>query len=609
MHLNTRNIGVNFDRDGVATIKVWAPNATTLQITIQNTSTLNLEKASHGYWSLKTDQLNPGDLYWLILDGEKLPDPASLAQPEGVHGPSQAVDLLHYATPEDSNWVNLPLNEYIIYELHTGTFSESGTFEGIIQHLDHLVALGINAVEIMPIASFPGERNWGYDGVFPFAIQQSYGGATGFKALVKACHDRKLAVVLDVVYNHVGPEGNYLPKFGPYFTEKYHTPWGAAVNFDDSGCDAVREFFIENALMWFRDFHVDALRLDAVHAIKDFSAVHVLQEISRRTALLTAQTGRIHYLIAESDLNDPRYISALDENGMGMDSQWVDEFHHALRVTAGEPKKGYYADFNGIQDLAKSYTDAYVYTGNYSEERSRTFGKPATGHPGKQFVVFSQNHDQIGNRMLGKRSSMLFSFEMQKLMTGAVFSAPYLPMLFMGEEWGAQNPFLYFVSHTDQELIDQVRKGRKAEFSAMHNEGTAPDPQAPETFQQSKLNWNAIQESQSTRMLAFYKALINLRKTHLCLRMSDREATRVHVFKDQNCLVLERGLTGSPDLVVFALNFSKNPQNLSVPAGVKLKLMLLDSATEQQQQPLNSPDTLTFDLQPESFIAYAATYV
>jgi maltooligosyltrehalose trehalohydrolase len=608
MHLTIRNIGLNFDNDGIAIVKLWAPLATSVALVFGET-TIQLNKGQYGYWSIETDQVKPGDLYWFNVDGKKLPDPASLSQPEGVHGPSKAIDLLHYVTPDDNKWINHPLNEYLIYELHTGTFSEDGTFNGITAHLDHLIELGINAIELMPVAAFPGERNWGYDGVYPFAVQESYGGADGLRSLVKSCHDKGIAVILDVVYNHMGPEGNYLPEFGPYFTEKYHTPWGAAINFDDSGCDGVRTYFIENAMMWFRDFHIDALRLDAVHAIKDFGALHILQEISRRTEILSAQTGRIHYLIAESDLNDPRYISDLQTNGLGMDSQWIDEFHHALRVTVGEPRKGYYADFNGIEDLAKSYKDAYVYTGNFSEERNRTFGKEATGHPGKQFIAFSQNHDQIGNRMLGERSASLYSFNVQKLMAAAVFAAPFIPMLFMGEEWGSTDPFLYFVSHGDEELIGQVRDGRKAEFAAMHSEGETPDPQAEDTFNKSKINWNFNKEPQKVELFNFYKALIQLRKSNLCLKMCDREATHVHLFKEQNCIVLERGLTGSDGLVLCIFNFSKNQENLPVPKGVKLNQMLLNSYSENEFQQEAEIPTSMLNIQPESFIAYLASYV
>ncbi|RYE41738.1 MAG: DUF3459 domain-containing protein, partial [Sphingobacteriales bacterium] len=309
------------------------------------------------------------------------------------------------------------------------------------------------------------------------------------------------------------------------------------------------------------------------------------------------------------DLNDPKYISDVQNNGLGMDSQWIDEFHHALRVTAGEPKKGYYSDFNGLEDLAKSYKDAYVYTGTFSEERNRTFGKEATGHPGKQFIVFSQNHDQIGNRMLGERSSVLYSPNMQKLLAAAVFSAPFVPMLFMGEEWGSEDPFLYFVSHGDPELVEQVRTGRKDEFAAMHNEGEAPDPQSEETFNKSKLNWVSKEEPKHSKLFNFYKALIALRKTNLYLKMCDRDATHVHLHKDQNSIVLERGLTGSSDLLVCVLNFSKNHENLPVPKGVNLIQMLLNSSEEVQKYSATIGPISTIHVQPESFIAYSATYV
>ncbi len=333
--------------------------------------------------------------------------------------------------------------------------------------------IGVNAIELMPVVQFPGSRNWGYDGVFPFAVQHSYGGARGLQTLVDICHQKGIAVVLDVVYNHLGPEGNYLGAYGPYFTDKYNTPWGNALNFDDAWCDGVRQFFIENVLMWFRDFHVDALRLDAVHAIKDFSAVHILREIKMHVNQLTKETGRTHHLIVELDLNDPKFINPLEEQGFGMDAQWIDEFHHALRVTATGESTGYYSDFTGISHLAKAYQDAYVYDGQYSPHRFKKFGLKAENHPGQQFIVFSQNHDQVGNRMLGERTSQLVSLEMQKLMAGAVLVSPYLPMLFMGEEYAEPNPFLYFVSHTDPDLVEAVRKGRKAEFAAFHALGEA----------------------------------------------------------------------------------------------------------------------------------------
>ncbi|RYG33936.1 MAG: malto-oligosyltrehalose trehalohydrolase, partial [Chitinophagaceae bacterium] len=448
-----KTIGITFD-NGAAHVRFWVPEAAEVAVKLVKIGEVfPLNQQPRGYWSLETEKIQEGDQYYIVIDGDReLPDPASVSQPDGVHGASQALSLdfdWMSGSWNDRDWKNIPLKDYLLYELHTGTFSEQGTFDGVAKRLDYLVDLGITAIEIMPVASFPGKRNWGYDGVFSFAAQWSYGGPKGLQELVLLCHQKGLAVVLDVVYNHLGPEGNYLGEFGPYFTDKYKTPWGNAVNFDDKGCHGVRDYFIENALMWFRDFHVDALRLDAVHAIKDFSAVHILQEIRKNVDLLMKETGRIHYLIAESDLNDPRFISPLEKNGLGMDAQWVDEFHHALRVASGEPRTGYYSDFNGVAHLAKSYADAYVYTDMYSEERMKVFGRSAEGHPGKQFIVFSQNHDQVGNRMLGERTGTLVSFEMQKLLAAAVLCAPFLPMLFMGEEWGETNPFLYFIDHTD----------------------------------------------------------------------------------------------------------------------------------------------------------------
>ncbi|HEV7379210.1 MAG TPA: malto-oligosyltrehalose trehalohydrolase, partial [Dyadobacter sp.] len=457
--------GVRFDPEGHAKISLWAPHAEQAELFIVSQNAyLSLQSGDRGFWELTTDVLKPGDEYFFRLNqGKHLPDPATISQPTGIYGPSQATDLNSYPW-NDGTWENPDLQDYILYELHTGTFTHQGTFEGIEQKLNYLAELGITAIEIMPVSQFAGDRNWGYDGVFAFCVQNSYGSAEGLQRLVDACHQKGLAVILDVVYNHVGPEGNILAEFGPYFTEKYATPWGNAINFDDAWSDAVRQYFIQNALMWFRDFHIDALRLDAVHAIKDFSPVHILKEIRQQVDLLEKETGRKHYMIVELDLNDDCYISPVAAGGYGMDGQWIDEFHHALRVTSGQEKIGYYSDFDGITSLAKAYEDAYVYDGQYSEHRKKTFGTKAKTRDGKQFVVFSQNHDQVGNRMLGERTSELVSFEMQKLLAGAVFVSPYLPMLFMGEEYAETNRFQYFISHTDAQLVQAVREGRKKEF-------------------------------------------------------------------------------------------------------------------------------------------------
>ncbi|RZM18737.1 MAG: malto-oligosyltrehalose trehalohydrolase, partial [Pedobacter sp.] len=540
VNLQQRSIGIHCSLTAETSIRIWAPKANQLAIVVPDRSAVVALTADQtGYWLGSSSLLKHGDKYHLLLDGHQvLPDPTSLSQPDGVHGESQIFDLDKYHW-RDQNWVPIPLADYIIYELHSGTFSPEGNFQGIISRLDHLVELGITAVEIMPVAQFPGERNWGYDGVFPFAVQDSYGGPGQFMELVDACHAKGIAVILDVVYNHLGPEGNYFESFGPYFTDKYQTPWGKAINFDDAGCDGVREFFLENALMWFRDFHVDTLRLDAVHAIKDFGAHHILQDLSEAVEELGTVMGKSFQLIVECDLNDPKFLVPKTENGYGMSAQWVDEFHHALRVAAGEGRQGYYADFEGIKSLEKAYRSAYVYDGQYSAHRDKHFGAPADGLRGDQFVVFSQNHDQVGNRMLGERSAQLYSFEMIKLMAAAVMVSPYLPMLFMGEEWAAQNPFLYFVSHTDPKLIKAVREGRKAEFASFH-QGDAPDPESEDTFLQSKLDWEKVLGQGGQLMFKFYKKLIVVRKAFGALRNGDRNNLSVEAIAEKNCLILTR---------------------------------------------------------------------
>ena len=590
-----------------ADVCLWAPQAKQVRLKVQSTGEeLPLLPQQYGYWNLETDKLKEGSRYQFVLDDKApLPDPASLSQPEGVHGASEVVDL-HDAEWTDSEWNNIPLQDYILYELHTGTFTPQGTFEGMESKLDYLVSLGITAIEIMPVAQFPGNRNWGYDGVFPYAVQDSYGGAKGLQRLVNACHAKGLAVVLDVVYNHLGPEGNYFTEYGPYFTDKYNTPWGNAINFDDAYCDAVRHYFVENVLMWFRDFHIDALRMDAVHAIKDLSPQHILSEIKTRVNELMAQTGKQHYLIIEFDLNDNRFINPQEKCGFGMHSQWIDEFHHALRITAGGEQTGYYSDFNGITDLAKSYNDAYVYDGQYSPHRQKKFGVKATDNPGKQFIVFSQNHDQVGNRMLGERSSELFSLEMQKLMAGAVLTAPYLPMLFMGEEYSEPHRFMYFVSHTDPELAEAVRKGRKAEFAAFHAQGEAPDPVAEDTFVNSQLQWGLLNQQPHETMLNFYKELIALRKKLPALHQLDRKRLKAEANEEQNTLLLHRKHHVQEAAIV--MNFSNNIQTVYLPDTASFWNKQFDSADVKWNGPQAATDSVaggqTVQLQPQSFLIY-----
>lgn len=604
-----RNIGVNFNTDQTASISIWSPEANRVELYIGEKS-IPLKKLDYGYWELVCETLKPGDSYSFLVDGKKLPDPASLMQPEGVHGSSAAYDLKAFEWT-DGDWKNKPLGDYIFYELHTGTFTPEGTFDGIIAKLDYLVYLGITAIELLPVAQFPGSRNWGYDGVFPFAVQNSYGGAEGLQRLVNACHEKGLAVVLDVVYNHLGPEGNYFGQLGPYFTEKYKTPWGSAINFDDAWSDGVRNYFVENVLMWFRDFHIDALRMDAVHAIKDFGAVHILQQIKVAVDHLMKVNRRNYYLIAESDLNDNKYINPLTAQGYGMDAQWIDEFHHALRVAAGEPATGYYSDFIGIEHLEKSFRDAYIYDGNYSPHRLKLFGAKALDNPGQQFVVFSQNHDQVGNRMLGERSSELYSYEMQKLMAAAVFCSPFLPMLFMGEEWGETNPFLFFTSHSDPELIEAVKKGRKAEFAAFHSEGEPADPQADTTFMHSKLQWELHEAEGHQQLLHYYRALISLRKLHTAMSNNNRKQMSVSSDAVKNCLILQRWDDG--EYVVCMLNFNTEVQHLRISGERPYWKKIFDSADPCWNGPAAAPllvDALqSLIIQPESFLVYTSKHV
>jgi len=610
--INNRSIGVNFTSRGEAEVLVWAPHSRRVDLHLPLINKIiQMDKQEHGYWSCITSELRPGDLYYFILgDGKKYADPASLSQPKGVHGPSQVINLRKHQW-QDGQWINPHLEDYIFYELHTGTFTRQGNFEAIEEKLDYLKRLGITAIELMPVTQFAGTRNWGYDGVFPYAVQNSYGGAEGLQNLVDACHRKEIAVVLDVVYNHLGPEGNILTHFGAYFTSKYKTPWGEAINFDDAGCDEVRHYFIENALMWFRDFHIDALRLDAVHAIKDFSPVHFLKELRIATDELIKETSRTHYLIAECDLNDTRFIKPVQEEGYGMDAQWIDEFHHALRVACGQEQSGYYSDFNGLMHLAKSYKDAYIYDGIYSPHRQRTFGTCATERAGKQFVVFSQNHDHIGNRMLGERTGRLASFEKQKLMAGAVLISPYLPLLFMGEEYSEQNPFQYFVSHTDPELIEAVRKGRRQEFAAFHHKGEAPDPQSEKTFESSKLQWDLLEEEKHQAMFRFYQQLIAYRKRLPALRCLERRNMRIELLEENQSLLIEHW-QGDQRLLGI-MNFSKMKQMVKIPSTSTVWKKMLDSAEKEWNGPGSTTPELTGNsllaLPPECFLLYSTEHV
>jgi maltooligosyltrehalose trehalohydrolase len=592
-------------QEGKAGVNIWAPLAREAFLIVNSSKKILLTRTGEGYWSAIVKDLREGDRYQFRIDGKDYPDPASLSQPGGVHGPSMVINLNSFPWT-DAGWNNLPLQDYIIYELHVGTFTPGGKFEDIEARLDYLLQLGITAIEIMPVAQFPGQRNWGYDGAYPFAVQHSYGGATGLQHLVNACHEKGLAVILDVVYNHLGPEGSYLGAIAPYFTDKYKTPWGQAVNFDDAYCDGVREFFIANALMWLKDFHIDALRLDAVHTIKDLGPVYILKDIRMQVDAWMQTSGKKHYLLVESDLNDPRYINPLSKDGYGMDAQWVDEFHHALRVTATGEHYGYYSDFNGLAHLCKSYRDAYVYDGQYSEHRKRKFGAKAIDNPGQQFIVFSQNHDQVGNRMLGERSSQLLSFEMQKLVAAAVIVSPYIPLLFMGEEWSAPHPFQYFVDHSDPELVENVRKGRQQEFAAFYPEGEAPDPVSEEIFNGSTLQWDQLDKGSHAIMLHYYKTLLHLRKTHPVLKELNRRHMQVDCDEEKRIVRLCRW--HKDESIWCLMNFSDQVQTVAT-SGTDQWFTILNSADPQWKlmqnaagKEMNTGAANEYVLQPESVV-------
>jgi maltooligosyltrehalose trehalohydrolase len=498
-----------------------------------------MEREQNGYWSVEIEGVRPGTRYMVRLDGKtERPDPASFYQPEGVHGQSEVIDL-HFENHDD-NWGGAALEDYIFYELHAGVFTAEGTFEAIIEKLDHIADLGATCLEIMPIGQFPGQRNWGYDGVYPFSVQNSYGGPQGFRRLTDSCHRKGISVTLDVVYNHFGPEGNYLRDFGPYFTGKYITPWGEAVNFDGKYNDEVRNFFIENALFWFCNYRVDALRLDAVHAIYDRSAVPFLAQLADRVHDLQEKSGRKLYLIAESDLNDSRLIRSRKVWGYGLDSQWSDDFHHSLHALLTGERQGYYRDFGKLADLTRSLCEGYLYSGQYSEFRKRSHGNSSADLPSDKFVVAGQNHDQVGNRMLGERLSTLVSFEAQKVSAAAVLLSPFLPLLFMGEEYGEVAPFLYFVSHSDPELRKAVRLGRREEFKDFLSEGEPPDPESGDTFSRSRLDWNKISEKRHLALFKFYQALIRLRREEPAFRNRDRKDMEIKALDEKGLMLVRR---------------------------------------------------------------------
>ena len=589
---------------------VWAPIVQKVEVHIVSPEEwiVPLVRGERGYHQSVVEGVEPGCQYYYRLDSEKeRPDPASRFQHEGVHGPSQVVGS--YFPWQNQNWPGLPLEEYIIYELHVGAFTKEGTFDAIIPYLDGLKDLGITAVELMPVAQFPGKHNWGYDGVFPFAVQGSYGGPEGLKRLVNSCHQKGLAVVLDVVYNHIGPEGNYLADFGPYFTDHYKTPWGAAINFDGPYSDEVRRFFIENAICWLSEFHIDTLRLDALHAILDISSYPFTEELAESFHRQTEKLERQVYLIGESTANDARLIKSQESGGYGLDAQWNDEFHHSLHVLLTGEKTGYYQDFGQLQHLAKAFQEGFVYSGQYSSYRNRSHGISSKDVPAHRLVIFAQNHDQVGNRLNSERLSQLVPFEALKLAAGIVLLSPFIPLLFMGEEYGETAPFPYFVNHSEPDLIEAVRQGRRDEFAAFQWQGELPDPQDEATFLCAKLDHRLRDDGQNHVLLEFYRELIRLRKKTPALAHLSKDNMDVRIIEGHKLLLLHRWNGHNEVMTVFSLNDSQAAISLPIQAGRWQKR--LDSEEERWQgggsvvpEQLYSEREVTVTLGPWAFALF-----
>lgn len=571
----------------------WGPRLPSLSLILyeKDRRVIPMTRDRCGFYSAEVDAIAGMQYRYRLPDGRELPDPASRFQPDGVHGASAVVNTgtLQWT---DAGFEGPSLSEMIIYELHVGTFTSEGTFAAAITHLAMLGDLGITAVEVMPIAQFPGTRNWGYDGTYPFAAQNSYGGPIGFQQFVDAAHSRGISVILDVVYNHLGPEGNYLGAFGPFFTGRYHTPWGEAINFDEAYSAPVRELFIQNALYWLEEFHVNALRLDAVHGIFDFSAHHFLAELQERVRDLSRRTGRNYYVIAESDLNDARLLHAPASGGYGLDAQWSDDFHHSIHTLLTGEKSGYYADFGSIDDLDAVLREGWRYSGQYSHYRHRKHGNSPRGIAPERFIVFTQNHDQVGNRAQGDRLSQLVDSEGLALAAGITLLSPFVPLIFMGEEYGETHPFQYFTSHSDAPLIEAVRKGRREEFASFGWQGDVPDPQDELTFKRSTLDFTVCDREPHRTLRNLYKSLIAIRKRFAI------GGKRPDICCDRATKTLTLHYHGHGASVVTCFHFGDNPTTIDLPPGPFG--LLLDSgqlgvtgmASAHDEQPISGKLTI-----------------
>ncbi len=563
-----RAAGVEVLPDGAVHARVWAPYARSVSVVLEEgpgseRDPQELTAEGRGYFSGVLAGAGPGTRYRLRLDDDQalIADPASRSQPEGIHGPSEVVDPAAFAWEVDA-WEVPPRQDWVLYELHVGTFTPEGTFEAIIPRLPYLRDLGITVIELMPIAQFPGERNWGYDGVFPYAAQHSYGGPDGLRRLVDAAHREEIMVILDVVYNHLGPEGNVLPRFGPYFTDRYRTPWGDAINYDGPESDEVRTFFIDSALTWLEECRIDGFRLDAIHEIFDAQAQPFLAELADAVHGRADELGRQAILIAESDLNDPKVVLPRALNGYALDAQWADDFCHALEVQLVGEESPYARDYDHFAQLGKALLQAFVYTGEYNQSRRRRFGRSPQPARRDQFVVFIQNHDQVGNRPGGERLGQRITFAQQKLAAATVLLSPFVPLIFMGEEYGETAPFLYFTHHDNPILVDAVRAGRREAFSFDGSDDAAPDPQDPATYKRSRVQPELRRDGQHRALHALYRELLTLRRTIPAL--TDPDAAReVTVWEaDRVVLLHTRGDAGE---TIALLSFADTETRLSIP--------------------------------------------
>jgi len=565
---------------------VWAPFAkeVNLRLVYPEKIIFPMEKQPLGYWEIKVNDLKPGTFYFFELGNKKLPDPASMFQPKGIYGPSQVIDHEEFAW-QDKFWKGVDLRKMIMYELHIGTFTKSGTFEAALPRIKELRKLGINAIEVMPVAQFPGKRNWGYDGTFFFSVQNSYGGPQGFKKFINACHKEGIAVILDVVYNHGGPEGNYLMGFGPYFTDNYKTPWGKALNFDGPYSDEVKNFFIQNSLYWFKNFHLDGLRIDAIHQIKDFSANNFLSDLSYQVQQFNLHSSSRRYLIAESDLNDAKAVNEKNKGGLALDAQWLDDFHHSLFTLISSERGGHLMDYGELSQLAKAYKAGFVYSGEYSIFRKKRHGNSSKNIPAKKFIVFMQNHDQVGNRMRGERLASLVPFEAQKLCAGVIMTSPYIPLLFMGEEYAEQNPFIFFTDYSDNKLISLVTAGRKKEFRDFNWRGQLPAHYSNNVFMRSKLSWEKRYKGKHKIILELYKNLIALRKKREVLCCADKKYLTVSE-RPGKLLIVKRWAKN--EQVYCFMNFSSEKATFKQNFSQETLFKLIDSSEKKWAGPGSS---------------------